>query len=87
MSSIAFVVDPRGTKTAVVIDLRRHRKLWEDFYDTLLVELRAHEPRESLASIKLRRKLVEARPSSRRTPQEINRGKAAPADAAPGQPC
>ena len=66
MSGIAFLIASSGTKTAAVIDLRRHRKLWEDFYDTLLVESRAHEPRESLDSIKLRQKLVEDRPSSRR---------------------
>ncbi len=63
---MAFTADARGTKTAVVIDLRRHRKLWEDFYDTLLVESRAHEPRESLDSVKRRLKPTNARPLSRR---------------------
>ena len=28
------MIDSTGRKTAAVIDLRRHRKLWEDFYDT-----------------------------------------------------
>ena len=58
MSGIAFMVDSQGTKTAAVIDLRRHRKLWEDFYDNLLVESRAHEPRESLDEVKRRLKVA-----------------------------
>jgi len=28
--------------------LRRHRKLWEDFYDTAVAEFRAGGPRENL---------------------------------------
>jgi hypothetical protein len=60
MSGITFMVDSRGEKTAAVIDLRRHRRLWEDFFDTLLVESRAHEPRESLESVKRRLKLGKA---------------------------
>lgn len=60
MSGITFMIDSRGTKTAAVIDLRRHRRLWEDFYDTVLAESRAHEPRESLDSVKRRLKLAKA---------------------------
>jgi len=56
MSGITFMVDERGHKTAAVIDLRRHGKLWEDFYDALLAKSRAHEPRESLASVRQRLK-------------------------------
>jgi len=56
MSGIAFMVDERGRKTAV-IDLQRHGRTWEDFYDTLMAGSRAHEPRESLASVKRRLKL------------------------------
>jgi hypothetical protein len=58
MSGITFKTDSRGTKTAAVIDLRRHRKLWEDFYDSVVAESRAHEPRESLDSVKRRLKLA-----------------------------
>jgi hypothetical protein len=57
MSGIAFMVDERGRKTAAVIDLQQHGRTWEDFYDTLIAESRAHEPRESLATIKRRLKL------------------------------
>ena len=60
MSGITFMIDSRGKKTAAVIDLRRHRKLWEDFYDTVLAESRAHEPRESLDFVKYRLKLAKA---------------------------
>ena len=54
MSGIQFVVDAKGAKTAVVIDLKKLGGLWEDFYDTLVVQSRANEPRESLASVKRR---------------------------------
>ena len=60
MSGITYQIDSRGTKTAAVIDLRRHRKLWEDFYDTVLAESRAHEPRESVESVRRRLKLTRA---------------------------
>jgi hypothetical protein len=58
MSGITFMIDSHGKKTAAVIDLRRHRRLWEDFYDTVLAESRAQEPRESLDSVKRRLKLA-----------------------------
>jgi hypothetical protein len=48
------MVDERGRKTAAVIDLREHERLWEDFYDSLLVASRADEPRESLESVRQR---------------------------------
>lgn len=57
MGGIQFVVDDHGRKTAVVIDLRKNRNLWEDFYDRLLVQERAHEARESLAVVKNRLRL------------------------------
>ncbi len=60
MSGITFIVDSRGEKTAAVIDLRRYRKLWEDFYDTVLVASRAKEPRETFYSVKRRLKLTKA---------------------------
>jgi hypothetical protein len=36
MSGINFMVDERGEKTAVIIDLKRHKALWEDLYDAML---------------------------------------------------
>ncbi len=52
MKGVQFVVDEKGQKTGVVIDLREYRELWEDFYDTALARARRREPRESLASVK-----------------------------------
>jgi len=54
MKGVEFVVDNQGEKKAVLIDLRRHRVIWEDFYDTLLAKEREGEPRESLEEVKRR---------------------------------
>ncbi len=54
MSGIQFVVDAKGDRTAVVIDLKKFGDVWEDFYDTLVAQGRAKEPRESLGSVKKR---------------------------------
>jgi len=54
MEGIQFVVDDKGEKTAVLIDLKKHGELWEDFYDSLIARARADEPRESLESVKER---------------------------------
>ena len=58
MSGIQVLTDEAGHKTAVLIDLKRNRVLWEDFYDTLLASKRRNEPRESLAEV--RHKLIKA---------------------------
>ena len=52
MSGIQFVVDKEGKKTAVVIDLKRHGKLWEDIYDDLIADSRAKEPRVPWRTVK-----------------------------------
>lgn len=52
MTGISYMVNDAGEKTAVVLDLRRHGRIWEDFYDRLLIEARRHEPRESLAEVR-----------------------------------
>ncbi len=54
MKGIQFVSDHNGQKVAVQIDLRKYGELWEDFYDTLLAQLRKDEPRESLEDVKQR---------------------------------
>ena len=54
MNGIQFVIDNSGRKTAVQIDLKKQRRLWEDFYDRALAMQRASEPRELLASVKKR---------------------------------
>jgi hypothetical protein len=52
MKGIQFVVDDKGEKTAVLIDLQKYGELWEDFYDCLIAQARADEPRESLAEVR-----------------------------------
>ena len=54
MKGVQFVVDEKGDKTAVVINLKQHSELWEDFYDTAIAHAREDEPRESLESVKKR---------------------------------
>jgi len=52
MKGIQFVVDDKGEKTAVLIDLQEYGALWEDFYDCLIAQARADDPRESLAEVR-----------------------------------
>ncbi len=51
MSGIQFIVNDKGTKTAVIIDLRKCGDIWEDFYDRLIARRRVNEPRESLKTV------------------------------------
>ena len=52
MKGIQYVVDPDGTKRAVVIDLIENAEIWEDFYDTVVSKEREGEPRESLEKVR-----------------------------------
>lgn len=52
MDGVQFVVDEKGERTAVLIDLKEYAEVWEDFYDRLIAESRRDEPRESLATVK-----------------------------------
>jgi len=52
MKGVHYLVDDRGARQAVVIDLKEQGELWEDFYDRALAESRRDEPRESLESLK-----------------------------------
>lgn len=54
IKGVQYVVDNRGERTAVVIDLRKNGELWEDFFDRVLAESRRDEPRESFESVKSR---------------------------------
>jgi len=44
MEGIQFVINDKGEKTAVIIDLIKHGELWEEFYDNLIVKMRKNEP-------------------------------------------
>ena len=52
VKGVEFVIDNEGQKKAVLIDLKRHKEIWEDFYDSLRVKERESEPRESLKEVK-----------------------------------
>ena len=56
MQGIRYVTDEKGERVAVQIDLKKHREIWEDFYDVLTARRRRSEPLESLASVKERLK-------------------------------
>ena len=54
MKGIQFLVDENGEKSAVLIDLKRHSEIWEDFYDRAVAHSRKAESRETLESVKKR---------------------------------
>ena len=54
IKGVQYVSDDTGKKTGVLIDLRRHRRLWEDIYDTLVAETRKDEPRADWEQVKKR---------------------------------
>ena len=43
MTGIQFITDDKGRKTAAVIDLKKHKAVWEDFWDGLVSESRRKE--------------------------------------------
>lgn len=51
MEGITFAVDDKGRRASVIIDLKKHAALWEDIYDSLLVEQRKGEPRKSFSAV------------------------------------
>jgi len=62
MPGIEYLVDARGRRKSVVIDLGRHGALWEDVFDAYVAQLRRSEPRDSLSKVK---KLVQSVPKRR----------------------
>ena len=52
MKGVQYVIDAKGTRIAVQIDLKEHGELWEDFYDALISESRRDEPEVSLEEVK-----------------------------------
>jgi hypothetical protein len=51
MKGVQFVVDENGEQQAVLIDLKKNRRLWEDFYDAAVAKERENEPRESFDDV------------------------------------
>lgn len=52
MPGIEFLRDRKGRQKAVLIDLKKHKRLWEDLYDAYLAHTRRGERRESLATVR-----------------------------------
>ena len=52
MTGIQFITDAKGRKTAAIIDLKKHKALWEDIQDILVSRSRRNEKRISLAKVK-----------------------------------
>jgi hypothetical protein len=52
IKGIQFVLNDKGDHTAVIINLKKHGDLWEDFYDSLTAKQRKDEPRETLDTVK-----------------------------------
>ena len=56
MKGVQFVIDEKGERKAVLIDLRKNKDLWEDFFDSVLAKEREDEPRDTLDDV--RRKVL-----------------------------
>ena len=52
MTGIPYVMDEKGRKVAVQIDLKQYRELWEDIEDVLVSRARRHEKRIPLDKVK-----------------------------------
>lgn len=52
MSGIQFVTDAKGRKVGVLINLKKHGAIWEDFWDGLVSESRRKEKGIPLEKIK-----------------------------------
>ena len=61
MTGIQFVTDEKGRKVGVLIDLKKHRAVWEDFRDGLISESRRKEKGIPYGQYRARR-LKRARP-------------------------
>ncbi|MGH9353345.1 MAG: hypothetical protein ACRD2G_14485 [Terriglobia bacterium] len=58
MTGIQFITDEKGRRTAAVIDLKKHKALWEDIEDVLVSESRRKEkgiPYEQYRANRLKR--------------------------------
>lgn len=55
MTGIQFVTDEKGRKTAVLIDLKKHKAIWEDFWDGFVSESRLKEKSRPYAEYRANR--------------------------------
>ena len=54
MIGIQFVIDEKGRKVAVQIDLKKHQQLWQGIEDVLVSRSRRREKRISISNVKAR---------------------------------
>ena len=54
VKGVQFLSDSEGRRTAVLIDLKRHRRIWEDLYDAMVAQSRRDEPRVAWEDVKRR---------------------------------
>jgi hypothetical protein len=52
IKGIQYIVDDKGNKKSVVLDLDKWGEFWEDFYDILVSESRRDEPNISWDKLK-----------------------------------
>jgi len=52
MTGIRFVVDEKGSRVAVIIDLKKYGAIWEDIEDLLVSRSRRHEKRIPLGKVR-----------------------------------
>jgi hypothetical protein len=60
LKGIQFLFDAEGKETAVLINLRHNRRLWEDIYDVMVADSRTDEPRVAWEDVKRRLKAKRA---------------------------
>jgi hypothetical protein len=60
LKGIQFLFDAEGKETAVLINLRHNRRLWEDIYDVMVADSRKDEPRVAWEDVKRRPKAKRA---------------------------
>ncbi len=51
MNGVSYTTDERGKENAVILDLKKYSKIWEDIYDSILADERVKEPKESYESV------------------------------------
>ncbi len=51
MEGINYVTDDKNEKVAVQIDLKKYGELWEDFYDSLIAEIRKDDEKIPLEDV------------------------------------
>jgi hypothetical protein len=55
MEGVQYIINEKGQKKAVIIDLETFPDLWEDIHDLLVLESRKNEPRSNWKDIKKRK--------------------------------